>query len=339
MVAVVALHDAAELTGLECERCVQKLLNKAGLGIHQISGGRGPAGVLAVLLHKLVEKGFHVPGGLELGQQVLRQGLFGLDLLLAEALPGGAVLGGKKDVVHIGVVIRGRCVKLAGGVRGHRLQVVQQVSGGGDAVIGLLADADFHQPLLECLLAAGLLDLLGQVLLHGGLVLVGEGHAALLRQVLHHHIGQDVALGAVFGVLAGRGVVHGAVPVDGPVLTDDVGVSEVIHVEHIFRVGAGVAQPVEIHLRRDRDAVILQHRLLGLDTGDVVIDALGGDQAVRAGRAVIVVSAARADGQQEQQGHEPAQVFFHVTFPFRHCFYHSQHLPGTDMGLSYHGFC
>ena len=196
MVAVDALHNAADLA-------VGQGLGGLLKGSHHLSGRGHVAvspvqravrgGVLAVLGHQLVEQGLLVAGGLELGQQVLGQGLFlgHGGLVQRRILPGGvAVLVGE------------------GAVGVHRLQkdvlgpvVPLALSKGAHLIVGGVAGAPLPVQLL--------LKLAVQVvhLKEGGVQVPGQGVVpeGVVQQLgaagLGLHGGHQVAhlLGEVWG--------------------------------------------------------------------------------------------------------------------------------------------
>ena len=196
MVAVDALHNAADLAvGQGLGGLLKRGHHLSGRGHVAVSPVQGAVrgGVLAVLGHQLVEEGLLVAGGLELGQQVLGQGLFlgHGGLVQRRILPGGvAVLVGE------------------GAVGVHRLQkdvlgpvVPLALSKGAHLIVGGVAGAPLPVQLL--------LKLAVQVvhLKEGGVQVPGQGVVpeGVVQQLgaagLGLHGGHQVAhlLGEVWG--------------------------------------------------------------------------------------------------------------------------------------------
>ena len=184
-------------------------------------------------------------------------------------------------------------------------QVVEEIGSGGDAVIGLPADAHLVQVVLESLLAPQLLDDLRHGPVHSGPVGLRQRYAMGLGHVLDVGVEAHGLLRLALGVLAeGHLALEGGVPVKRPVLVEELpigAVEGVVHPQVILQGTAVVGHPVQVLLRGDGVAVHLHDRLLGVQTGDVVVDA-GGRFALRA---------ARAQPCGQDQGQQRAHPFFH----------------------------
>ena len=312
MVAVVALHDAADLTGLQGRRRVLKDGDHGAGGVDVSVGVLRPAGVLAVLVRQLAEEGHHIVGGLELGEQVLGGLALFRDLLLAEGRAGGGVLSGQEDVVGVGgvlVVTLLRQVQLTALLERQVRHITDQKGGGLESGEGLLIHSQFLQVLGVGILAAQLLHHGGPVVGNGRLILLREGHAQLRGQVLRHGVKGDGRLRLLLDILA-ESLVLGerGVPVHRAILDVDQVAAHAIggeHAELVLEVAAVVGGPVEICLGRDLVAVHGHHRLRGGDAGDVVVNAGG----------LLLIPTAHAQGQQQrrQQGAHPS---FHVFLLF-----------------------
>ena len=299
VVAVVALHDAADLAGLEGEGGVLELLDKIGALIDEIALALTAALVLAVFIGKLGEERLQLRRVrfLELGKELFGLGLLLRGLLLAQGLVGFLVLGHQQDVVYIGVVLAGGLVEIASRVLGQRQQMLVVVAGGGHPVKVLLGDAHFPQVVHKVLLASQLVGVGGPVLLDGGLVLIGEGDLVCLRHILHYQVGQGAALGLLPGDLGQGCALQLAVPLQGAVLVDDLAVlAAAVHVHHAdlgLHIAAGGGQPVEVQPHGDGPAVGLQGRLVRVHAQEVVVNIPLPGRGGGIGGAVLIVSAGR----------------------------------------------
>ena len=192
MIAVGALHDAADLAGLKGQGGLLKGgdhlagLGLVALGAVHVAGG---VGVLAVLLHQLIKQGLLVAGGLELGENVLG---------------GGLLLG------HGGVVQR---LVLAGGLAVRVLDGLAGVHGFEQDVLGLVGDLQIVGDVGKDVLILGrvgsaiavvAVHQLGvQVagLHHAGVQVPGEGAGP--EHVIYHGIAPGLLGKAVYGLLDG----------------------------------------------------------------------------------------------------------------------------------------
>ena len=258
MVAVLGLHNAGHLAVVQLQ---------SGLligGDHLAQSGSVAVGallqalVLAVLVHQVVEEGGGVVAGVELGQNVLSQGLLLVDGLLVQLgigvgavlLDGGGTLGVhglEEDVAGlIDVVVQ---VVLGGLADGGVEDVVIEVVDGVDELHGLVAEAVDGLALVVLLLALG-----HEGLVELGLLLVGEGAAQLL------------ALGLQNLVVGGDGLA---------VLLELVGVVGHIGLVHLGEIGAVHRQEVQVQVGGNHLAVGGEHGLVALEPGGEVQDVSG----------------------------------------------------------------
>ena len=328
VVAVVALHNSADLAGLEGKGGVLELLNKAGGGIDEIARAALPAGVLAVGVRKFGEQRLQVLAGLELGQQVLRLRLLRRGVLLRQGLIGGGILGQQQNVVHVGVAVAGSLVEVAGRIVGQLCQVLIEVLGGNHPHMAVPGEPYLVEALAERLLPARLLCLLGKDLVHSGLVLRGQRHVMGLGHVFQQSVGQCVILRVLPDDVRQRGTLHGLIPLDTAVLIQQLpidAVGDLIHIELVLQLAALGHQPVEVYIRRNGVALHLQHCLAHVQAGQGGKNAAGGILARGVLLPVLLVlgvflsvltSAPHAQRQQKEQGQQAAYGFFHVTFPF-----------------------
>ena len=258
VIAELALHRLAHLAGLEGQRSGLKLLHHLAAGSHIFRRGKGAvlvAAVVAALVHGFVKGGFQVVRGPELGHQSVGLLQDGLLVGLGQVVAVG-VLGGEQDVLDaVQAVLIGKGGNGVGaGVQRTALieglvEVLAQIVffiHGQEAVTGHTLGVQHHLKG-DVLLGQRALHV-GQLLLGGGLILIGEGDAVFLGL-----LGDDGVVGDG-GQGVGLHIIGGGLIFDllgGPVLAGEIAI--------VLDIGDALLEPEQIVLGGD---------LLAVDGGD-----------------------------------------------------------------------
>ncbi|CCY26113.1 unknown [Firmicutes bacterium CAG:114] len=308
MVAIGALHKAADLAGLQGPGGILELLDHLPGGESVPVGVGRQAGVLAVGVHKLVKLFFQlgrVGNRLELGQQFLRLGLLLGGLLLGQGLAGLAVLGQQEDVLgRQDIVVLGKLLQVLLGGRAvlalleHALEhVVVEHTHGADLFKAAVADAHALQVGLIGLLAAQLLLGGGQFLLVGGFVLSAVAVPLRLGLARHHAVQDRVLLGRLLdAVTGGDTLLDLHVPHTALVVLTVHGAE--IHVGGVRLLG----QPEQVLLCGDIPSVDSEHHGAALVPHHILHRVIGTAAAAeQAGR----------HGQRQRRAQDTAHHFLH----------------------------
>ena len=164
------------------------------------------------------------------------------------------------------------------------------------AAVGLGADADLPQIGGIGVLASQLLGIIGDLLVHGLLLLVGQLHAVGFRPLLNKQI--------EFGLI--QRLPHDVLLRRDPVGIDvvPVQISLLVHRAGVLRHRAGILEPVEVELCAHLPPVHRQYDLLGIQPRQ------------RVGQAFRVHGSAAGGHRQQAEAHSrSSQQFLHGVSP------------------------